>query len=169
MGFPRQEYWSGLPFSSPGDVPDSGIELLSPVSCIGRQILYHWDSGEYKWYHSLFPWWMLIWICISRSHIYYLNSFLLLETEWISDQWLLSIYLEIHCPLRNHLLQNHQLWEISLDQSTSLSFTQFPHLLVTRNLWDSPEPHSRPCSSVGISNVAVLCLVVSDSLQSYGL
>ena len=34
----RQEYWSGLPFSSPGDLPDLGIE---PVSCIGRCILYH--------------------------------------------------------------------------------------------------------------------------------
>jgi len=25
MGFPRQEYWSGLPFSSPGDLSDPGI------------------------------------------------------------------------------------------------------------------------------------------------
>ena len=31
MGFPRQEYWSGLPFPSTGDLPDSGIELESPV------------------------------------------------------------------------------------------------------------------------------------------
>ena len=29
MGFPRQEYCSGLPFPSPGDLPDSGIEPLS--------------------------------------------------------------------------------------------------------------------------------------------
>ena len=29
MGFSRQEYWSGLPFPSPGDLPDSGIELRS--------------------------------------------------------------------------------------------------------------------------------------------
>ena len=27
MGFSRQEYWSGLPFPSPGDLPDPGIEL----------------------------------------------------------------------------------------------------------------------------------------------
>ena len=29
MGFPRQEYWSGLPFPSPGDLPDPGIDLKS--------------------------------------------------------------------------------------------------------------------------------------------
>ena len=30
--FPRQEYWSGLPFSSPGNLPDPGIEPMSLVS-----------------------------------------------------------------------------------------------------------------------------------------
>ena len=32
MGFPRQECWSGLPFSSSGDLPNPGIEPTSPVS-----------------------------------------------------------------------------------------------------------------------------------------
>ena len=31
MGFPRQEYWSGLPFPSPVDLPDPGIETQSPA------------------------------------------------------------------------------------------------------------------------------------------
>ena len=31
MGFSRQEYWSGLPFPSPGDLPDPGIERRSPA------------------------------------------------------------------------------------------------------------------------------------------
>ena len=31
MGFSRQEYWSGLPFPSPGDLPDAGIEPGSPA------------------------------------------------------------------------------------------------------------------------------------------
>ena len=31
-GFPSQEWWGGLPFSSPGDLPHPGIEPLSPVS-----------------------------------------------------------------------------------------------------------------------------------------
>ena len=31
MGFPRQEFWSVLPFPSPGDLPDPGIEPGSPA------------------------------------------------------------------------------------------------------------------------------------------
>ena len=31
MGFSRKDYWSGLPFSSPGDLPDPGIEPGSPA------------------------------------------------------------------------------------------------------------------------------------------
>ena len=32
MGFSRQEYWSGLPFPPPGDLPDPGIEPQTPAS-----------------------------------------------------------------------------------------------------------------------------------------
>ena len=31
MGFPRQEYWSRLPCTPPGNLPDPGIELTSPA------------------------------------------------------------------------------------------------------------------------------------------
>ena len=31
MGFSRQEYWSGLPFPTPGDLHDPGIEPVSPA------------------------------------------------------------------------------------------------------------------------------------------
>ena len=31
MGFSRQEYWNGLPFSPPGDLSDSGIKPVSPA------------------------------------------------------------------------------------------------------------------------------------------
>ena len=50
MGFPRQEYWSGLPFLSPGDLPNPRINPASPAlqvgSCIvgsllhSKQVLY---------------------------------------------------------------------------------------------------------------------------------
>ena len=35
MGFPRQEYWSELPFPSPGDLSNPGIEPISPA-LVGR-------------------------------------------------------------------------------------------------------------------------------------
>ena len=42
MGFSRQEYRSGSPCPSPGDLPDLGIKPVSlNISCIGRQVLYH--------------------------------------------------------------------------------------------------------------------------------
>ena len=41
MGFSKQEYWSGLLCTPPGDLPDPGIEPTSHISCIRRQVLYH--------------------------------------------------------------------------------------------------------------------------------
>ena len=47
MGFSRQEYWSGLPFLSPGDLPDPGIELASSAltnrfsALASNSFLYH--------------------------------------------------------------------------------------------------------------------------------
>ena len=40
IGLSRQEYWSGLPCPSPGDLPDPGIKSASHASCIGRRVLY---------------------------------------------------------------------------------------------------------------------------------
>ena len=52
MGFPRQEYWSGLPFPSPGDIPDPGIKPVSftcsalaggffTISTTNKDLLYY--------------------------------------------------------------------------------------------------------------------------------
>ena len=41
MGFPRQKYWTGLPFSAPGDLPDSGIEPASPSLQVDSLPLRH--------------------------------------------------------------------------------------------------------------------------------
>ena len=49
MGFPRQEYWSVLPFPPPGDLPDPGIEptsLMSPELAGGFfTIGATWEAG----------------------------------------------------------------------------------------------------------------------------
>ena len=48
IGFSRQESWSGLPCPPPGDLPNPGMEThISEVSCIGRQVLYHWPAQSY--------------------------------------------------------------------------------------------------------------------------
>ena len=43
MGFSGQEYWSGLPFPPPENLPDPEIEPTYPVSPALRGIVYYWD------------------------------------------------------------------------------------------------------------------------------
>ena len=53
MGFFRQEYWSGLPFHPPGDLPDPGIKPTSPESAaIGKRILHYWATWGAIWASS---------------------------------------------------------------------------------------------------------------------
>ena len=53
MGLPRQEYWSGLPFPSPADVPNPGIKPASPALAGGcftteppRKPIYTFTYGQ---------------------------------------------------------------------------------------------------------------------------
>ena len=48
MGFSRQEYWSGLPFPSPGDLPDPGIKPGSPALQAGRVVYLHAKKKKRK-------------------------------------------------------------------------------------------------------------------------
>jgi len=47
MGFPGQEYWSGLPFPFPGDLPDPEIKLASPALAGDSLPLSH--QGSHSW------------------------------------------------------------------------------------------------------------------------
>ena len=44
LGFPRQEYWSGLPFPYPGDLPDPGIEPCVLCQQVSSLSLSHWGK-----------------------------------------------------------------------------------------------------------------------------
>ena len=46
MGFPRQEHWNGLPFPSPGDLPDPEIKPASPALQADSLPLSHQGSLE---------------------------------------------------------------------------------------------------------------------------
>ena len=52
MGISRQEYWSGLPFPSPGDLPGPGIEPMSPALVGGFFITKSWFPLEL--FHKVF-------------------------------------------------------------------------------------------------------------------
>ena len=54
MGFPRQEYRSGLPFPSPGDLPDPGIEPESPAWQAYSLLLRHLGSRRIYIPNSIF-------------------------------------------------------------------------------------------------------------------
>ena len=56
MGLSRQEYWSGLPFPSPGDLPDPGIEPRSsalqadplPIELPGKIQAHFWFTPDWS-------------------------------------------------------------------------------------------------------------------------
>ena len=53
MGFSRQEYWSGLPFPSPGNLPNPGVEPGSPA--LQADALPSEPPGRNSESHSKFP------------------------------------------------------------------------------------------------------------------
>ena len=55
MGFSRQEYWSGLPFPSPGGLPDPGIEPMSP-SLAGRFLTTEAPGKPKTYYKTGWHW-----------------------------------------------------------------------------------------------------------------
>ena len=82
MGFPRQEYRSGLPCPPPGDLLNPGIESISPVApALAGGILYHWatwkpteeDESERKWNSS-----------VQFSSVQSLSHVRLFATPWIA-------------------------------------------------------------------------------------
>ena len=50
IGFPRQEYWSGLPFPPPGDLSNPGVEPKSPASQTDSLPLSHQESPDVFYY-----------------------------------------------------------------------------------------------------------------------
>ena len=50
LEFPRQEYWSWLPFPPPGDLPDPGIELGSPAWQADSLPLSHSEAQPSSYY-----------------------------------------------------------------------------------------------------------------------
>ena len=128
MGFPRQEYWSELPFPSPGDFPDPGIKSWSPA-LQSDSLPSEPPVDTSKWWHFLF---------LPSSRDTYLLSFYTFPVcfrcqttiEWLTLSFLATSYVVVrgsasmilsigHCQLSEagpctlHLQASHLLWKTS--------------------------------------------------------
>ena len=87
MGFPRQEYWCGLPFPSPEDLPDPGMQPASSPPCVLQA-----DSLPLSHLGSL--------LCVSEVNFFLLlNNIpmcdyftICLSISLLIDSWILSIF-----------------------------------------------------------------------------
>ena len=61
MGFSRQEYWSGLPFPSPGDLPNLGIEPGSPaLQALLFLLTLHPPADFSSWWETASSWFEVV-------------------------------------------------------------------------------------------------------------
>ena len=108
MGFPRQEYWSALPFPSPGDLPEPGIKPESPVSsgrfhCVWMFTCMSWHPGRFQEETVclaclvLSPWFLESCL-VHMSGIYGTVIFNMAQTELSNIAWkkFLKFYIDLY-------------------------------------------------------------------------
>ena len=91
MGFPRQEHWSGLPFLTPGDLPDPGIKHIHLLS------LSHWQVALYPcatWEAPRFQSWSF-------------DNFIPVRGSVCREPWLFAVWMGT-----SQRTQVHSGWEI---------------------------------------------------------
>ena len=90
IGFFRQEYWSGLPFPSPGDLPDPGIKPRSSALQADSLLLSHTHTHTHTFVvvQSISH----VWLCNLMDNImpgssvlHYLPEFAQIHVQWVSD------------------------------------------------------------------------------------
>ena len=73
MGFPRKEFWTGLPFPSPGNLPHPEIRLRSPAGQVDPFPLHHLGSP------------LQVWVAGLKAQIYF-NLTISLHVEFLCVQ-----------------------------------------------------------------------------------
>ena len=68
--FSRQKYWNGLPFPTPGNLPDPGIEPMSPVSpTLGGRVFTAEPPGKPPcWFKKEGAFWRVVLIKVEAMH-----------------------------------------------------------------------------------------------------
>ena len=115
MGFPRQEYYSGLPFLSPGDPPDPGIEHTSPALQTDSLLLSH-QVGPNKYLTCLY---------LQMSNLRWLVQYH--RANWCLDQGYIQFKLQVHS------LSTTQHWVVQNTKKKKKSFLLFMLLFSTQS------------------------------------
>ena len=130
MGFPRKEYWSELPFPSPADLPDPGIEPALPAWQVDSLPLRHQESPTSPGQPLIY--FLTLWICLS-------GHFIQMESCMCSPLWL-TYFIE-HGGFKAHAYMYYYIPCISTSsflQANNIPFhgyaTLFIHLSVNRYL-----------------------------------
>ena len=107
MGFCRQEYWSGLPCPSPGDLPDPGIEPAAPVSsALQADSLSTEPPGKHVC--------VCVCVCVCVYEIYYKElDHMIMEAEISEPQKNFSLSLSSRAEVQCHTLKSSRQREIS--------------------------------------------------------
>ena len=135
MGFSRQEYWSGLPFPSPGDLPNPGMEPGSPP--LQADSLPSELPGKPKKRMSS-PWLAhTTWKGAIPTYAFQMVQWLMIEAQVYS---LVAVHTyhagSLLLPLKHHRV---------LAPGPSLCWAH-THLLVRTHVW---VPFSKPCALIG--------------------
>ena len=156
MGFPRQEYWVAISYSRGSSQPRN-LTCISCISCIGRQILYHWATWEAPWkdilkcslgfvpgerqsrgFLSPLSWWSMclvsVWFSLTRSSCWRHFLVVALSPPTLLASPLLAILtrpLSSHCKTRS-LCSLHRSFRFLLPTLVS-SFLTFP--VGTTDVW----------------------------------
>ena len=146
MGFSRQEYWSGLPWPPPGNLPDPGIQpssLMSPALAEGFfTTSTTWDNllqGQSQLIKDLNCMWKSLYLChvilsweqyfIRSTHFVYTQGKMSIQniyTMW-QESWelyrILGYYGLSPCPLKMHILHKCKIFPPSIKIPGSYSLT----------------------------------------------
>ena len=106
MGFSRQRYWNGLPFPTPGDLPDPGME---PVSLRSLALAGGFFTASTTWEAHCRTHWLHSWVftqenwvpCAYKKHIIWmcLAVFVIIAPKWKPTQMAIKVNEHTNCSI----------------------------------------------------------------------
>ena len=156
MGFLRQEYWSGLPFPSPGHLPNSGVKPKSPVLQADSLPQSHQGSIE-EVCLCFTSWWFVLYYGRAEWKLFFLpytcNGVLLISSkEWTTKPW--KAWLTLTCISLSERIQSGvwpHLWHSRKSKATQM---------ISRS--SAEGGWSIPCDALGWTPVAMRLSTLVD-------